>query len=89
LVAVGGRVYLTTAYGGSVAALDGATGRTLRVYEETRNASEILCTGDMLVCAVNPKANLPPKKGWADGYAETRLPGESEIVAVRTSGQFL
>jgi outer membrane protein assembly factor BamB len=72
-----------------VAALDGATGTTLRVYEETRDACEILCTGDVLVCAVNPKINLPPKKGWADGYAETRLPGRSEIVAVRTSGQLL
>jgi len=43
LVAVNGTVYATLGYGKQVAAFDAATGATLRTYDATQGAIEILC----------------------------------------------
>jgi len=42
LVAVGDRVYVTLGYGKAVCALDAATGKTLRTYSQTANATEFI-----------------------------------------------
>jgi len=42
LVAVGDKVYVTVGYGTPLAALDAATGKTLRTYEGTRGTLEIV-----------------------------------------------
>jgi len=49
LVASGGRVYVTLGYRAPVSVLDAATGRRLAVFEQTRNADELLLVGDRLI----------------------------------------
>ena len=53
LVAVGDVVYVTLGSSAPVTALDAATGRTLRVYENTAGAEEILHTGRRLLVLIN------------------------------------
>ena len=48
LVAADDRLFVTLAYGEPVTALDGATGETLHVYEQTAGALEILHAGGVL-----------------------------------------
>lgn len=48
LVAVGNRVFVTLGYGEPVTALDAATGQTLTVYAETRNALEMIVDHNLL-----------------------------------------
>jgi len=48
LVAVGDRVYVTTGYGKPVCALDTATGKSLRTYSQTANATEFICHNGVL-----------------------------------------
>jgi outer membrane protein assembly factor BamB len=48
LVAVGDRVYVTLGYGKPVCALDAATGKTLRTYSQTANATEFICHDGVL-----------------------------------------
>ena len=48
LVAVGQRVYVTLGYGQPVTALDAATGATVRTYEGTDGAMEIVCHNGVL-----------------------------------------
>ena len=67
LVAVEDRVYVTLGYSASVSALDAATGETVRTYEGTENASEILYHEGLLVvsAATEPKTatdRAPPLK---------------------------
>jgi len=69
LVAVGDRVYVTLGYGKPVCALDAATGRTLRTYLQTANATEFICHNGVLF-VVTAEANV-----GAD--AEARLAGAS------------
>jgi outer membrane protein assembly factor BamB len=52
LVAVGDRVFVTLGLDKPVTALDGATGKTLRVYEGTEYAEEILVSDDTLYLVV-------------------------------------
>ena len=66
LVAVGDTVYVTLGATAPVTAIDAATGREKRVYAETANADEVLCTGGRLILTINPpeKARPPvPDKG--------------------------
>jgi len=60
LVAVGDTVYATLGAGAPVTALDAATGKTLRVYAETANAGEVLCSDGRLIVSINPPAKLRP-----------------------------
>ena len=54
LVAVGDTVYATLGYGKPVTALDAATGKTLRTYEQTDDALEIVCAGGRLYLVLGP-----------------------------------
>jgi len=49
LVAVGDRVYVVLGLTAPVSCLDAATGETVRVYEGTEQADEIVCDGDVLL----------------------------------------
>jgi outer membrane protein assembly factor BamB len=52
LVAVGDEVYVTLGLGAPVAALDAATGKTLRTYPGTEATEEILCDNGVLYLVV-------------------------------------
>ncbi len=52
LVAVGDRVYITLGYHAPLSAVDAATGRTLKVYEQTHGTEEVLCHKGLLLLAV-------------------------------------
>jgi len=54
LIAVGDRVYVTPGYGRAVEALDAATGRTVKTYQGTENAREILCANGLLYLVLGP-----------------------------------
>ena len=49
LVAVGDRVYAVLGLIAPVTCLDAATGETVRIYEGTQQADEIICDGDVLL----------------------------------------
>ncbi|MFP4057614.1 MAG: PQQ-binding-like beta-propeller repeat protein [Candidatus Brocadiia bacterium] len=61
LVAVGDVVYVTLGFEEPVVALDAATGETLRRYEGTEKASEILCHRGRLLLARNVLGDRPGK----------------------------
>ncbi len=76
LVARGERVYVTLGIEAPVSALDAATGRTLRTYEGTERAEEILVTDDgVLLVSVGPKAMVPQGlrtlRDYGRGYGGT------------------
>ncbi len=47
-MAVGDRVYVTPGYGRAVVAIDAATGRTVKTYQGSENAREIVCANGVL-----------------------------------------
>ena len=67
LVAVGDRVYVTLGYGQPVAALDAATGETVRTYAGTEGTQEILhCDGMLLLVLGEPQQELAGPEGERD-----------------------
>jgi len=52
LVAVGDRVYVTLSLGGPVEMLDAATGETLKTFDGTEGADEIVHTGELMLVYV-------------------------------------
>ena len=52
LVAVGDRVYVTLGTDAPLLALDAATGKTVRTYEDTKVTEEILCDNGLLLLVV-------------------------------------
>lgn len=79
LVAVGEKVYVTLGYGKPVTALDAATGKVLRTYEETENTHEIIVHGDNLYLVISaPLKEDSPTTGkvlrhfpvWRGSYLE-------------------
>ncbi|MEI6234347.1 MAG: PQQ-binding-like beta-propeller repeat protein [Planctomycetota bacterium] len=54
LVAEGDRIFVTKGIEAPVSCLNGATGDTIRVYEETKGAEEILFSNGVLYVMVNP-----------------------------------
>jgi len=74
LVAIGDRVYVTLGLGGPVEMLDAATGETLKTFEGTEGADEVIHTGELLLVYVGhtgqdvdrrrgkDKANSVPRK---------------------------
>ncbi len=52
LVAAGDRLYATLAIDAPLSALDAATGKTIRIYDETKVAEEVLCSGGVLILSV-------------------------------------
>jgi len=57
LVAVGNRVYVTLGLHAPLSALDAATGKTIRTYDETRGAEEVVCHEGVLLLAVRAVTN--------------------------------
>jgi outer membrane protein assembly factor BamB len=79
LVAMGEKVYVTLGYGKPMTALDAATGKVIRTYEETENTHEIIAHGDNLYLVVSaPLTEDSPTTGrvlrhfpvWRDSYLE-------------------
>ncbi len=60
LVAVGDRVYVTLGYGQPVVGLDAATGKTLRQYDQTENAQEIVCCDGVLYLVIGEESPENP-----------------------------
>ena len=54
LVAVGDTVFATLSYQGPIEAVSAATGKTLRAFESTRGAEELLVNDNVLFALVNP-----------------------------------
>jgi len=54
LVAVGDMVYVTLDYYGPLVALDAATGETIRTYDQTAAAQEVICSDGILFVLVDP-----------------------------------
>jgi outer membrane protein assembly factor BamB len=77
LVADGPRVFVTLNIDAPVSCLDGATGESLRVYESTKGAEEILHCNGVLYVLVNPKTwaleDFAPKLNNGD---QKRVEGE-------------
>ncbi|MBL7153003.1 MAG: PQQ-binding-like beta-propeller repeat protein [Phycisphaerae bacterium] len=59
LVAAGDRVYVTLNYNAPLTSLDAATGKVVRVYEDTQGTDEILYRDGLLVLSVNHEARKP------------------------------
>ena len=62
LVAVGDTVYMTPGLRAPVTAIDAATGKTVRTYEQTRATDEIIVRDGVLLVVVNEK---PAEKPWS------------------------
>ncbi|NOZ24407.1 MAG: PQQ-binding-like beta-propeller repeat protein [Planctomycetes bacterium] len=54
MAAAGDRVYVTVGINAPVSEIDAATGKTLRIYEGTKTAEEILHSNGLLILLVNP-----------------------------------
>jgi len=59
LVAVGDRVYVTLSLTGPITALDAASGKTVRTYDATRGAEELIVSDGMLLALVNEHPEEP------------------------------
>ena len=89
LVATGERAYATLGYGKPVAAFDAATGRTVRTYDHTAGAVEIVCDAGRLFVVVG---TIPagPRPEPARPFRATPAPRRKGIVAVdAASGRLL
>jgi len=81
LVAVGERAYATLGYGKRVAAFDAATGRTVRIYEATEGALEIIYDNGRLfvvIGTIDEKAYSETLKRFVPSLA----PRQKGIVAL-------
>jgi len=91
LVAVGDRVYVTLGYGKPVAALDAATGRTIKVYEGTEGTLEIAHHDGVLFLVAGKRTEeaLPDDAAaWRRGV--TPRAHQKSILAVRAdTGELL
>jgi len=76
LVAVGERVYVTLGYHAALSALDAATGKTVKVYDNTEGTEEILCHKGVLVLAVRAVTDerVAEFKQWAQLAHQKKSP---------------
>jgi outer membrane protein assembly factor BamB len=81
LVAVGDRVYVTLGYGKQVAAFDAATGRTVRTYDQTKGATEIVCDSGRLYVVVGT-IGKPDYPKIPQAFAPSPQPKDDGIVAL-------
>ncbi|NQT87002.1 PQQ-binding-like beta-propeller repeat protein, partial [bacterium] len=72
LIAVDGRVYATLSLGGPLSCLDADTGATVRRYEQTQGAEEVVLSGGVLFVLIGPGS-------IGDGRRSAR-PAEKRIV---------
>jgi len=94
LVTDGDRVYVTLALDAPLTALDAATGQTVRTYQGTRAAEEVIFCDGVLLVLVNDAADKPDYDGsgrFAKGAgAKFWDEGNRKLVAVRAdSGDIL
>jgi len=89
LVAVDDRVYATLGYGKRVAAFDAATGRTVREYDETEGALEILCTGENLFVVVGHMDMTPPEDPAKRYYPQPEAREKGIVALDAASGELL
>ncbi len=88
LVAVGQRVYVTLGLDAPVSQLDAATGRTLRTYQQTAHAEELLVDGRTLLVVIDdtPLVQSPLPKNFIYDFSES----PRRVLAVDTqSGKTL
>ncbi|NQU22539.1 MAG: methyltransferase domain-containing protein, partial [Candidatus Nealsonbacteria bacterium] len=94
LVAVGDKVYVTLGYGKPVTALDAATGATLRTFDETAGALEIVLHGGTLFTVVGDRTPdntagaakpVNPQKIWHWWSIYEDTPPEKHLVAIRAA----
>lgn len=103
LVAVGDRVYVTLGLGRPLSELDAATGKTLRTFQGTKDAAEVIVDKGVLYVVVgDPETqeaiDQERRRGKRPGFAEirsqrpayTERPSFKRIVAINaTSGEEL
>ncbi|MFQ6133411.1 MAG: PQQ-binding-like beta-propeller repeat protein, partial [Armatimonadota bacterium] len=82
LVATGDRVYATLSYGAPVAALDAASGETVRTYDGTQGAEEILYDDGVLYVAIAPPPDASASRTGVD-------PGRTVAAASAATGDVL
>ena len=63
LVVAGDRVYVTLGYDAAISALDAATGQTIKTYDETKGAEEIVCDEGVLFVVVGTPQTLVAASG--------------------------
>ncbi len=97
LVADGDRIFTTLGIGEPISVVDGATGKVVRTFPETKGAEEILHVGGVIYTLVNPKewaiADFAPKlqqdqKRIADEYEWDKQP-RSLVALDANSGAVL
>jgi outer membrane protein assembly factor BamB len=91
LVAVGNRVFVTLGYGEPVAVLDAASGRTVHVYPQTKNALEMIVDDNRLfVLAGDRRPDNKARKGrsidrintWLHWSVYKQTPPEKKLIAI-------
>jgi outer membrane protein assembly factor BamB len=88
LVAIGDVVYVTLSYDGPVAALEAASGRTLRTYAQTQGTEEILVSDGVLFVVAKPSAEDQPLDPKGHNYDFSESP--RTILAIQAeTGQVL
>ncbi|MHC4143351.1 MAG: outer membrane protein assembly factor BamB family protein [Planctomycetota bacterium] len=89
LVAVGNEVYVTLGYGKKVAGFEATTGKTLRMYDKTEGALEIVCDQGRLYVVVG-NIDLSPPADPKRPFDWTPHAHEKGIVALEAgSGKVL
>jgi hypothetical protein len=83
LVAVGDRVYTTLSIFGPIAALDAATGATIRTYSGTDKTEELICDRGVLFC-VAALAD-PDKIDRRLATYERTQPAKKRVMAIRAA----
>ena len=81
LVAAEDEVYVTSSIFGPVAALDAATGKTVRTYEGTEKTEEIILAGGVLYLVVN--TSDPEKIDRRALAAKRTVPDRKRLMAVK------
>ncbi|MEW6355085.1 MAG: PQQ-binding-like beta-propeller repeat protein [Planctomycetota bacterium] len=95
LVAVGDRVYVTLGLGSPVTAIDAATGKTIREYQATEDASEIVHDQGLLALAIRKThpldATLSGRDGerFRPGYPGPEEGGQAVMVVNAETGETL
>jgi len=82
LVASGNRVYVTLSIDGPVTALDAATGETVRTYESTKAAEELILSEGVVIALVNRSEGLAARMsrgGYGSKFWDEKV---RDIVAV-------
>ncbi len=74
LVADGDRIFVTMGIGEPISVIDGATGKVIRTFPETKGAEEILHVGGVIYALVNPA-------DWALKDFAPKLQSDQERVA--------